>query len=521
MSVDTYKDITKRQEMIESSRKLMRYVTKLLILADFVDVANMLELLKDVEAEFHRTRKCDNLGDFQQAVRELGAKTGELFIRTGQREADLLPEHIAVQEEMAAARQELRDSGIRLITTSKAYFVNPKMNAAQDNRDAAIKTFQNNLKRLKNAIMMQEPKNTDEIAIQTESDDRLRLGDDLTNFDTLLPDPIEFDPNYHKQTLTSKLEDIIANSAFVADLQTTAPDRRDRIVESCQSLRAALGNLLDEYMNGAKNGNQQNINDAIDALIAKNRQLGGHLHRAAGDQVGEVFLHPLVPFLYLYNAAKEGQVEEVKTATPQFDSHAENMVNAARLIASMVTDRPELRAALLRSAADLDDLRKPVSNSAIMLSTAPNNVEYSNNMEIMKTEWETKLKALTDNVDQSVDVIDFLAQSQQQILKDIGLCIQAAQDKNDGDLDKAAAYIAGRVERVHDVVKADMRCYESDYFVDRANDLADELKSNNLVEFTKTATKTIEALRSGEEIDSEELIHASTIVFTGVQDVFK
>ena len=66
-----------------------------------------------------------------------------------------------------------------------------------------------------------------------------------------------------------------------------------------------------------------------------------------------------------------------------------------------------------------------------------------------------------------------------------------------------------------------MKCYESDYFVDRANDLADELKNNNLVEFTKTATKNIEALRSGEEIDSEELIHASTIVFTGVQDVFK
>ena len=507
--------------MIESSRKLMRYVTKLLILADFVDVANMLELLKDVEAEFHRTRKCDSLADFQRAVRELGAKTGELFIRTGQREADLLPEHVQIQEEMGLARQELRDSGIRLITTSKAYFVNPNMNAAQDNREAAIKAFQNNLKRIKNAIMMVEPRNTDEIAVQTETDDRLKIADDLQNFDALLPDPIEFDENYHKQSLTSRLEDIISNSAFVADLETTAPDRRDRIVESCQSLRAALGNLLDEYMSGAKTGNQQNINDAIDALVAKNRQLTGHLHRAAGDQVGEVFLNPLVPFLYLYNAAKEGQVEEVKSATPQFNEHAENMVDSAKLIASMLTDRPELRAALLRSAADLDDLRKPVTNSAFMLSTAPDNAEYGNNMEIMKTEWETKLKALTDNVDQSVDVIDFLAVSQQQILKDIGQCIQAAQDKDAGDLDKAAAYITGRVERVHDVVKADMKCYESDYFVDRANELADELKNNNLEEFTKTATKTVEQLQAGEEIDSEELIHASTIVFTGVQDVFK
>ena len=44
-----------------------------------------------------------------------------------------------IREELAAARKELRDSGIRLITTSKAYFVNPNMKAAQNNRESAIK----------------------------------------------------------------------------------------------------------------------------------------------------------------------------------------------------------------------------------------------------------------------------------------------------------------------------------------------------------------------------------------------
>ena len=53
-------------------------------------------------------------------------------------------------------------------------------------------------------------------------------------------------------------------------------------------------------------------------------------------------------------------------------------------------------------------------------------------------------------------------------------------------LDKAAATISGRVERVHAVVKADMRCYEPDYYVDRCNDLADDLKEKDLKEFANT-----------------------------------
>ena len=60
---------------------------------------------------------------------------------------------------------------------------------------------------------------------------------------------------------------------------------------------------------------------------------------------------------------------------------------------------------------------------------------------------------MTSNVDETVDVIDFVAQSRQLILVDIGTCIEAAQSKDHETLDKAAAFISGRVERIHDIVK--------------------------------------------------------------------
>ena len=58
-----------------------------------MDVANLIELAKDVEQEFHSARKCEDSASFEVAVKELGAKTGKLYVKTGQREDDLLPEH--------------------------------------------------------------------------------------------------------------------------------------------------------------------------------------------------------------------------------------------------------------------------------------------------------------------------------------------------------------------------------------------------------------------------------------------
>ena len=66
-----------------------------------------------------------------------------------------------------------------------------------------------------------------------------------------------------------------------------------------------------------------------------------------------------------------------------------------------------------------------------------------------------------------------------------------------------------------------MKCYEPDYYVDRCSDLADDLKQNDLKEFANTATQMVEQLQNSQEIDQQELISASNVIFTGVEKVFK
>ena len=51
-----------------------------------------------------------------------------------------------------------------------------------------------------------------------------------------------------------------------------------------KAVRAALSDLLTDYMTGAKTGQKMDVQSAIDNLVSRNRELYGHLRRAAGDQ---------------------------------------------------------------------------------------------------------------------------------------------------------------------------------------------------------------------------------------------
>lgn len=57
------------------------------ITADYVDVANLLELVKETENIFGEVRRADSAPAFQAIIKKLGAKAGELYVQTGLRQA--------------------------------------------------------------------------------------------------------------------------------------------------------------------------------------------------------------------------------------------------------------------------------------------------------------------------------------------------------------------------------------------------------------------------------------------------
>jgi len=107
-------------------------------------------------------------------------------------------------------------------------------------------------------------------------------------------------------------------------------------------------------------------------------------------------------------------------------------------------------------------------------------------------------------------------------LEDVTQCVGALQAKESENLDHAAGSIQGRVQRVHDVVMADMDNYEPDWYTDKVREEADKLLKEITPIFVQRVGHAIENLANGEEggeIDENDFIEAARMVYEGVRDV--
>ena len=98
-----------------------------------------------------------------------------------------------------------------------------------------------------------------------------------------------------------------------------------------------------------------------------------------------------------------------------------------KVSAYTLANKPVLKAKLITAANDLGSVIHPVVKSAQTLASNHEEPCYIENMDVIKydqyqffqdnffifrAEWDTKLRTLTDAVNESVDVVDFLAHSQ-------------------------------------------------------------------------------------------------------------
>lgn len=124
-------------------------------------------------------------------------------------------------------------------------------------------------------------------------------------------------------------------------------------------------------------------------------------------------------------------------------------------------------------------------------------------------------------MDEIVTIGDFLAVSEAHILEDVTQCVAALQSKELDSLDRTAGAISGRVERVHQVVLAEMDNYEPDYYTDKVREDTAKLMEEITPIFTQRVAAVINALDKDPpgEIDENDFIEAARMVYEGVRDV--
>jgi catenin alpha len=112
-------------------------VTRLLILADIIDVNLLLKQLQRVENDLENLRNVNSHDELMVSIGRFNTSAHDLMSQAAKRQYEL--KDPAMRDELAAARAVLKKHSVMLLTTSKAYVRHPELAAAKANRDFVMR----------------------------------------------------------------------------------------------------------------------------------------------------------------------------------------------------------------------------------------------------------------------------------------------------------------------------------------------------------------------------------------------
>ena len=127
----------KRGNMVRASRNLLSAVTRLLILADMIDVHLLMKKLKRVENDLEFLKSVSSQAELLDGMDRFGASAADLMAQAAKRQYEL--KDPVLRDDLAAARAVLKKHSMMLLTASKAYVRHPELSAAKANRDYVLR----------------------------------------------------------------------------------------------------------------------------------------------------------------------------------------------------------------------------------------------------------------------------------------------------------------------------------------------------------------------------------------------
>ncbi|XP_009464254.1 PREDICTED: catenin alpha-3 [Nipponia nippon] len=506
--------LPKRQAVVQAARSLLTAVTRLLILADMVDVAYLLEHLTVFQRTFESLRNVSSKSDLQKTYQKFRKDLENLDYLAYKRQQDLKSSN--QRDEIAAARASLKENSSLLHSICSACLEHSDVASLTASKDSICSEIQNALNVISNASQGVGNK------MGQPTSHTATLGSALDELENLIIlDPLVVNDEKIRPSLEKRLEAIISGAALLADSSCTRDFHRERIIAECNAIRQALQDLLSEYINNTDKKERSNaLNVAIDSMCKKTRDLRRQLRKAIIDHISDSFLDTTVPLLVLIEAAKNGRDKEIKEYAAIFREHTSRLVEVANLACSLSTNEDGMK--IVQVAANhIETLCPQVINAALALAARPKSQVVKNNMEMYRSTWENHIHVLTEAVDDITSIDDFLAVSESHILEDVNKCIIALREQNADNLDRAAGAIRGRASRVAHIVSGEMDNYEPGAYTEGVMTNVQYLTKNVIPEFISQVNIALESLSKNtvHTFDDNQFVDISKKVYDTIHNI--
>ncbi|XP_042315286.1 catenin alpha-3 isoform X1 [Sceloporus undulatus] len=506
--------LPKREAVVQVARALLAAVTRLLILADMIDVSYLLQHLTTVQRTFESLRNVSSKSELQKTYKNLQEGLKKLDHLAYKRQQDLKSNN--QRDDIAAARASLKEKSPLLHSICSACLEHSDIASLAASKDSVCNEIQNALDVISNASQGIEIQKMQPIS------EASTLGSALDELEHLVVlDPLTVNEEKIRPSLEKRLEGIISGAALLADSSCTRDLHRERIITECNAIRQALQDLLSEYMNNAdKKERSSTLNIAIDNMCKKTRDLRRQLRKAIIDHISDSFLDTTVPLLVLTEAAKNGREPEIKEYAAIFKEHTCRLIEVANLACSVSTNEEGIKI-VQTAASQMETLCPQVINAALALAARPQSQVVKSNMEMYKTTWEKHIRVLTEAVDDITSIDDFLAVSESHILEDVNKCIIALREQDGDNLDRAAGAIRGRAARVAHIVSGEMDNYEAGAYTEGVMRNVQYLTNAVIPEFITQVNTALENLSRNtiHLFDDNQFVDISKKVYDTIHDI--
>ncbi|XP_058697802.1 catenin alpha-3 isoform X1 [Poecile atricapillus] len=506
--------LPRRQAVVPAARALLAAVTRLLILADMVDVAYLLQHLSAFQRTFESLRNVSSKSDLQKTYQKFQKDLEHLDYLAYKRQQDLKSSN--QRDEIAAARASLKENSAFLHSICSACLEHSDVASLTASKDSICNEIQNALNVISNASQgvgnkMEQP------ASRTAT-----LGSALDELENLIAlDPLVVKDEKVRPSLEQRLEAIISGAALLADSSCTRDSHRERIIAECSAIRQALQHLLAQYLCSADKAERSDaLNVAIEGMCKRTRDLRRQLRKAIIDHISDSFLDTTVPLLVLIEAAKNGREKEIKEYAAIFREHTSRLVEVANLACSLSTNEDGTK--IVQMAANhIETLCPQVINAALALAARPKSQVVRNNMEIYRSTWENHIRVLTEAVDDITSIDDFLAVSESHILEDVNRCIVALREQDAEGLERAAGAIRGRAARVAHIVTGEMDSYEPGAYTEGVMVHVQHLSRAVIPEFISQVNIALESLskNTAHLFDDNQFVDISKKVYDTIHNI--
>ncbi|CAH1373789.1 unnamed protein product [Tenebrio molitor] len=503
-------DSQKRNEMVKAARNLLSAVTRLLILADMIDVQLLLKSIQVVEDNLENVRNAKNPDELAQHLKLYNRNARELLTQAGRRQQELTDPR--TRDDLAAARAVLKTSHTMLLTASRAYLAHPDVPAAKDNRDRVLKQVCEAVSTINDVAQGRTPKLGSGIP-----EGPGKLATSFDKFDT--KGGLNYNEVRTKAKLQQQLEELINGAILISEADNIKDERKQRIVDGCNAVREALQGLLTHSMKTA-GGTNKEVDRAMDTMTRKTRDLRRQLRKALTDRISDSFLGPNTPLLAMVKAAESGNAQEVETCATAFNEHCKKLFEVANQVCEMSNNEDGIK--MVRyAAAQLENLRPGVISAAKLLAVQPHSSAAKKNMEVFQQQWESQMQLLLDAVDDITTVDDVLSVLENNVFDDINQYLTALQEHDPAMLSRIRDSIQGRSNRICDVVTAEMDNFEPCTYTKRVLEAIKVLNEEIIPEFNKKTEMVVQDLvkTPNKEIDENEFIDATRLVYDGVREV--